>query len=101
MNEFFINSNTLNLDDIEKILFTETRLALSDESKELIQKCRDYLDKAIEDSDTPLYGITTGFGSLYNQREINFLYCRKILSNHMLVVQATKCLRRLSESPCS
>ena len=29
-----------------------------------IQKCRDYLDKKIAESEEPLYGITTGFGSL-------------------------------------
>lgn len=67
MSEFQINTNSLNLDDIEELLASGMKLALSEESKALIQRCRDYLDHAIEASEEPLYGITTGFGSLYNQ----------------------------------
>ena len=40
------------------------RLELSAEAKKRIQNCRDYLDKRIAESKDPLYGITTGFGSL-------------------------------------
>jgi len=39
---------------------------LSDEAKERIVNCRIYLDKKLETQDKPLYGINTGFGSLYN-----------------------------------
>lgn len=42
------------------------RLALSPESAALIVKCREYLDNKIEETNEPLYGITTGFGSLCN-----------------------------------
>lgn len=42
-------------------------LSLSDESRSLIQKCRDYLDKKMERTDKPVYGVTTGFGSLCNR----------------------------------
>lgn len=38
---------------------------MSDESKEKIQKCRDYLDRKLSETQTPIYGINTGFGSLY------------------------------------
>ena len=31
-----------------------------------IEKCRAYLDERIEKEDKPIYGINTGFGSLYN-----------------------------------
>jgi histidine ammonia-lyase len=41
-------------------------LELSEEAKALIVKCRTYLDKKIEHHPTPIYGINTGFGSLYN-----------------------------------
>ena len=33
----------------------------------LIQKCRDYLDHKLENNTSPIYGITTGFGSLHNK----------------------------------
>lgn len=41
---------------------------LSDEVKERIVKCRDYLDKKMETADATFYGINTGFGFLCNTR---------------------------------
>ncbi len=45
----------------------ETQLSLSKESKEKIARCREYLDKKINGSTEAVYGINTGFGSLYNK----------------------------------
>ncbi|MDR1792754.1 MAG: histidine ammonia-lyase [Bacteroidales bacterium] len=42
------------------------KLELSDTAKEKIVKCRQYLDKKIKESKVPIYGVTTGFGSLCN-----------------------------------
>ncbi|HDP54446.1 MAG TPA: histidine ammonia-lyase [Bacteroidetes bacterium] len=42
-------------------------LEISDEAKGLINHCREYLDKKMENHDEPIYGITTGFGSLCNK----------------------------------
>lgn len=42
------------------------KIELSEESKALILKCRKYLDDKIEVQEEPIYGITTGFGSLCN-----------------------------------
>jgi len=42
-------------------------LEISDEAKGLINHCREYLDKKMESHDEPIYGITTGFGSLCNK----------------------------------
>lgn len=42
------------------------KLRLSETSKELINKCRQYLDYKTANTTEPLYGITTGFGSLCN-----------------------------------
>ncbi len=41
-------------------------LALSEESRAAIAKCREYLDRKAIESPTPIYGVTTGFGSLCN-----------------------------------
>ena len=51
-------------DLIERIINENLKLELAPEAKERIQKCRDYLDKKTAESAEPLYGITTGFGSL-------------------------------------
>lgn len=66
METFAIGSSLLTYDLIEKILKDKSRLTLSDNAVAKIQKCRDYLDKKEEDLSAPIYGVTTGFGSLYN-----------------------------------
>lgn len=71
MEIFEINSNPLKLSDIEHIINNHVRLKLSDESVKAIQKCRDYLDKRIASSSEPIYGINTGFGSLYKENISN------------------------------
>jgi len=41
-------------------------LELGADAKNKIQKCREYLDKKAENAGAPIYGVTTGFGSLCN-----------------------------------
>ena len=45
-------------------LRNHTRLELSEMACTKIQECRDYLDRKAENPDAPIYGVTTGFGSL-------------------------------------
>jgi len=66
-NVYYVGSGNLTFGIIEDIINKNLKLELSDEAKKRIQKCRDYLDKKIESSKEPLYGITTGFGSLCNK----------------------------------
>lgn len=66
-NVYYIGSGELDFEIIEKIINKNLKLELAPEAKERIQKCRDYLDKKIESQKTPMYGITTGFGSLCNK----------------------------------
>ena len=61
-----ISSAHLSLERIKEIIDNHEQLALSKESIAAIEKCRKYLDSKMEDIDRPVYGITTGFGSLYN-----------------------------------
>lgn len=61
-----ITPEHLSIDYACAIIENGKKLALSEESIDLINKCRDYLDKKIETCSEPLYGITTGFGSLCN-----------------------------------
>ncbi len=42
-------------------------LKLSDRSSERVVRCRNYLDERLEKTQEPLYGINTGFGSLYDE----------------------------------
>lgn len=52
---------------MDKLIHEPYQLTLSDESRTRLQKCRDYLDRKMENTDKPVYGVTTGFGSLCNR----------------------------------
>ncbi|PRX39539.1 histidine ammonia-lyase [Salegentibacter salegens] len=62
----YISSAILDLETIEDILVNDKKLALSEEAESNIQKSRKYLNKKITESNTPVYGINTGFGALCN-----------------------------------
>ena len=67
MNSYhYISSAVLDLHVIHDILQNKMKLELSDESRINIEKSRKYLDEKIKQSDKPVYGINTGFGSLCN-----------------------------------
>ena len=61
-----ISKDHLSLERLKGILANHETLVLGDEAKNAIIKCRNYLDSKMEDISRPVYGITTGFGSLYN-----------------------------------
>ena len=56
----------LTIDRVEEILEKKMHLALSEEAKTRIIKCREYLDEKSRNPEKPIYGVTTGFGSLCN-----------------------------------
>lgn len=62
-----ISPKPLSWELMDDLVRHQYKLTLSDESKRLIQKCRDFLDKKMENADKPVYGVTTGFGSLCNR----------------------------------
>ena len=61
-----ISHARLSLERVKEIIDKKEKLVLSDEAKAAIVKCREYLDRKMEDIGRPVYGVTTGFGSLYN-----------------------------------
>ena len=62
----YISHEHLSVERVEQILRGGEQLALSDEAVAAIEKCRRYLDSKVADIGRPVYGVTTGFGSLYN-----------------------------------
>ena len=61
-----ISGDTLKIIDIQRIINNREKLAIGDEASRAIVRCREYLDSKMEDIDHPVYGVTTGFGSLCN-----------------------------------
>lgn len=70
-NTHFISTKQLSLEMVHEIISFHKSLALSDDAKQNIQKCRDYLDKKMASHSKPIYGINTGFGSLCNVKISN------------------------------
>ncbi len=62
----YISSEWLTIERVAEIISHDEKLALSDDAIERIKTCRKYLDEKMETATEPIYGITTGFGSLCN-----------------------------------
>lgn len=61
-----ISAEHLSIEQIGEIVYGGYKIELSDNAQRRISECRKYLDKKIEESTVPIYGVTTGFGSLCN-----------------------------------
>ena len=66
MKTHIITSKHITLEEIRDIIRSNCKLELAKEVKKKISDCRNYLDKKIDESEVPIYGITTGFGALCN-----------------------------------
>ncbi|MDR1544189.1 MAG: histidine ammonia-lyase [Prevotellaceae bacterium] len=61
-----ISSKHLSIDDVKRIISEDYKLVLSPEAQKKITDCRRYLNNKMETQKEPVYGVTTGFGSLCN-----------------------------------
>ncbi len=64
----YISNDQLTFERIGQIIREGFTIALSEQSKSNIIKCRKYLDNKLDSQDEPIYGINTGFGALYDKR---------------------------------
>ncbi|MFM7768168.1 MAG: aromatic amino acid lyase, partial [Bacteroidota bacterium] len=62
-----ITNDSIGLAEIEKVLSGTYSLEISDDVKSVVAHCRKYLDDRMANQKEPIYGINTGFGSLYNR----------------------------------
>ena len=63
----YISAKRLTLKELDHIVHGHSKIALSEELRTKVIRCRDYLDEKLASSEQPIYGINTGFGSLYNK----------------------------------
>ena len=56
-----LTGNDLTLDDLSKIVYYREMIKLHPDSIKKIVKCRDYVEKIVEENRV-VYGLTTGFG---------------------------------------
>lgn len=63
---FNIDNKYHSFDEIGLLFDAGCKLHLGDEAKQRVIKCREYLERKMENQKAPIYGVTTGFGSLCN-----------------------------------
>ncbi|WP_440432335.1 histidine ammonia-lyase [Prevotella sp.] len=61
-----ISAEHLSIERIGEIVYGGYQIQLSSDAQKRIVECRKYLDRKIEETTSPIYGVTTGFGSLCN-----------------------------------
>ncbi len=61
MSKILIDGNTLTLENVWDIACNNVEIELTKESKEKVVKCREYVDRIIDEGRI-VYGLTTGFG---------------------------------------
>ena len=59
-----ISAEHLTIERIGEVVYNGYKLELSDDARNRIIRCREYLDEKIAKTSRPVYGVTTGFGSL-------------------------------------
>lgn len=60
----YITNKTITIAEVINLVESGNPIKISKESAELITNCRTFLDRYIEKSAMPIYGINTGFGAL-------------------------------------
>ena len=65
-NVFEITLKDMTFDEIARIMDRSMRIRLGEDVLAAVRKCRDYLDAKTKTHKEPIYGVTTGFGSLCN-----------------------------------
>lgn len=62
----YISAERLTIERVGEILENNIPIALSQDAVNRIVRCREYLDNKMKNSSEPIYGVSTGFGSLCN-----------------------------------
>ena len=68
MKVFKVGENRLSVDLLSEIISNKINLSISSEAKKRIKNSNNYLKNKIKSSRDPIYGINTGFGSLYDKK---------------------------------
>lgn len=61
-----ISRAQLRFEDLQSIISEGRKIELSEEAIAAIERCRVYLDQKVANTEKPIYGVNTGFGSLCN-----------------------------------
>src|SRR5574344_35775 len=66
MNYHIISHEWLTIAKVQEIIEKNIKIKIGEQAEQTVIKCRNFLDTKMKDIGRPVYGVTTGFGSLYN-----------------------------------
>ncbi|HNL83366.1 MAG TPA: aromatic amino acid lyase, partial [Chitinophagaceae bacterium] len=61
-----IDNSWLSFDEVKQFITQNSTIAISNQSIQLVLKCRNFLDEKMANNNALFYGINTGFGFLQN-----------------------------------
>lgn len=64
---YIVSLQPITLSDLTALTEGSITLTLDEEIWQRVRRCRTYLDEKLKSASGPVYGINTGFGSLYNK----------------------------------
>ena len=68
INSLILGDEWLSFEMVKKFLSESQNLSVSTNAKESVNKCREYLESKLQQSEKLYYGVNTGFGFLQNVR---------------------------------
>lgn len=67
MKTLILDHQQFEIDELFHFILSGNKVELGEKARKSILKCREYLNDKMENTDGNIYGINTGFGSLYDQ----------------------------------
>ena len=64
MKNYLLDNGRVTISDLSFLKDKTIKIEVSEDTVQKIKNCRDFLDKKIEASEKPIYGINTGFGPM-------------------------------------
>jgi histidine ammonia-lyase len=67
MKTLILNHQQFEIDELFRFILSGNKAELGEKGRNAVIKCREYLNDKMENTEGNIYGINTGFGSLYDQ----------------------------------
>ncbi len=67
MSAYTISLDPINPELLAQVIRERATINISDEVRDKVTQCREYLNDRVNGSSDPIYGVNTGFGALYNK----------------------------------
>ena len=67
MKTLVLDQQQFKIDELFQFILSGDKVELGNKAHSSVQNCRTYLDNKLSNTDGNIYGINTGFGSLYDQ----------------------------------